>query len=1229
MKKTFIMNKLFVGLLAFIFLSCSNAIQPKENVEKTDNSPAYICVKSAALSDSSRTALPSTSISSLSDLVLTGNKTGTIPTELARSDTFSELSSNVIEIEPGSWSFTLSANLNGVAFSGTSSAVVVGGQSASLGFLLSSSADDGGFSITVYFDGEADSVTGVIYDTYSDGSPYYYYYLGESMVISNRSRLENSLVIRQNEEGQNYVIFEIPVNENFGLNEGSYRAEITFSKNNVELNTYSTSVQIVNSYISKAVAFMQLCSEPYSITFNLNGGSFPPAQYFPFPKGYTKKMSLLLPNSSYIRKPGYKFLGWYENAELTGNPVTEIPAGSTGDKTFWAKWEENPTVTVYVKQGMSGDGSEGAPFGSIADAVSAITSTSNYPDGANINFVLKVIGMLAETQYVSGNLNIGLLTIEGASELGSGDIPQDGIQASSGNLLKITGQGVPVILKRLLLTGTDTNALQIGEASEITFPADVIMDSDVIIDNNHNTAWQGGGVYVDKMSSLTMKNNCKITNNSALGSTYGLGGGVYLAQNASFNMQGGEISGNTASVGGSGIYVMPNVYFYMGGNAVVTTDNDVALGSNVKIVITSELTGTVPVATITPAIYSVDTQVIDIEEGAETTLAAESAKFKTKSSNWSIGTDGKLVRAPWNYSFHNNIEVLPAGTLGENDKLSPNLKANAAARYVLFGDYPRSHKADDVTIDTDTEQTMGNYTYYLGSDGEWYAKHVVKGNSGYYASETPGERGASVENTGTVAYFKLEPIMWRVLTTNYNGTGKALLITDEAIPGYFDYNDSANTNHLAFSYTNDVRTNRTIGGKTISYSNYQYSNARAWLNGLDGSSYGMQDWTNTGFINTAFTSTARAKISETLVDNSASSCYPPYETVGSSYDSYLSENTTDKVFLLSVRDVTTSLWGFEEGGMSYGTRCFVPTDLAIASRVYRYSASSFYYGTICYLRTPGDASTVKTCGGDGYVGNAETAYNDYNNAMVPAIVVDLSDTDIGDVGVPNPNADSHGLLNGLFSVGDDKQVQFSMGNLQYRNSEYHFAERQSFYCRSTSQSSDSSYLHDMAFVSSENAATITIVESDTTGWRMLSADEWQYLLETRNDAASKFGVAKVIGLTGLVILPDNWTLPAGLTFNSGYASDSQEFADINEYTVTEWDKMEKAGAIFLPACGSIESYMNSSNNWSYRRVDGQGLHEVGGYWTADGSTVLKFKKSEITYLPDSYYHNTRLVMDVN
>ena len=46
-------------------------------------------------------------------------------------------------------------------------------------------------------------------------------------------------------------------------------------------------------------------------------------------------------------KKGYEFLGWYDNSEFTGSAVTVIPAGSTGDKTFWAKWTPVPYYIVY------------------------------------------------------------------------------------------------------------------------------------------------------------------------------------------------------------------------------------------------------------------------------------------------------------------------------------------------------------------------------------------------------------------------------------------------------------------------------------------------------------------------------------------------------------------------------------------------------------------------------------------------------------------------------------------------------------------------------------------------------------------------------------------------------------------------------------------------------------------------------------------------------------------
>ena len=77
---------------------------------------------------------------------------------------------------------------------------------------------------------------------------------------------------------------------------------------------------------------------PYSITYNLNGGSWGEIIY---PENYTiESDDVMLPAPT---KAGNSFMGWYNNEGLTGNPVSCIPAGSYGDKGFWAKWEATRT----------------------------------------------------------------------------------------------------------------------------------------------------------------------------------------------------------------------------------------------------------------------------------------------------------------------------------------------------------------------------------------------------------------------------------------------------------------------------------------------------------------------------------------------------------------------------------------------------------------------------------------------------------------------------------------------------------------------------------------------------------------------------------------------------------------------------------------------------------------------------------------------------------------------
>jgi len=99
-------------------------------------------------------------------------------------------------------------------------------------------------------------------------------------------------------------------------------------------------------------------------------------------------------------------------------------------------------------------------------------------------------------------------------------------------------------------------------------------------------------------------------------------------------------------------------------------------------------------------------------------------------------------------------------------------------------------------------------------------------------------------------------------------------------------------------------------------------------------------------------------------------------------------------------------------------------------------------------------------------------------------------------------------------------------------------------------------------------------------WRTLTKAEWEYLIETRTGASSKWGLGTVGGCTpGLIILPDEWT--SGCTFTPGKASGFST----NTYTFTQWHDMEAAGAVFLPAAGQ-------------RNGDVYFVGSYGNYWSS-------------------------------
>ena len=190
----------------------------------------------------------------------------------------------------------------------------------------------------------------------------------------------------------------------------------------------------------------------------------------------------------------------------------------------------------------------------------------------------------------------------------------------------------------------------------------------------------------------------------------------------------------------------------------------------------------------------------------------------------------------------------------------------------------------------------------------------------------------------------------------------------------------------------------------------------------------------------------------------------------------------------------------------------------------------------------------------------------------------------------NPNSNYKAKA---FSVSYSKQVYFSSGNLQYHpaNNEWRFAENQTDYIGDANSNISSSYNGWLDLfgwsTSTRNFGVSTSKDyNDYSGpfvdwgtnkigsdapntWRTLTYDEWNYLLKNRNNASSLCGVASVNGVNGLILLPDNWTCPVGITFKSGIHSryGVDYYAAYQTFTADQWSKLEKSGAVFLPAAG--------------------------------------------------------------
>ena len=79
-----------------------------------------------------------------------------------------------------------------------------------------------------------------------------------------------------------------------------------------------------------------------TLAYELNGGSMP--RGLTNPETYTVERETIILNDPV--QEGHLFGGWYKTPDFTGSPVTEIPHGSTGNMTLYARWLLPVTLTA-------------------------------------------------------------------------------------------------------------------------------------------------------------------------------------------------------------------------------------------------------------------------------------------------------------------------------------------------------------------------------------------------------------------------------------------------------------------------------------------------------------------------------------------------------------------------------------------------------------------------------------------------------------------------------------------------------------------------------------------------------------------------------------------------------------------------------------------------------------------------------------------------------------------
>lgn len=322
------------ALTALVFASCSS-FNNDEQTEEITGTNAYVKI---SLADSSRTALPAVSnASEFTRFALTGTTAtaGAAPVsettwESSGTETaYAKMTAANIAVTVGaSYTFTLTAEKGGAKWQGSTAKTIAQGTN-SLSFTLElasiSTEGTGSLSVTLTVPSNVKAVDAALkaLDESTTLSPE-----GASTVLANGKATYTASSIAS---GNYVLVFSLYGDTEKTLKLGEWREYAGITN-----GLASTSSPEISGTGEGALQKL------FTITLNTNGGNLSVT----VPGSYTMYSSIItLPTATGISKTNYDFEGWFD-AETGGNKVESIAAGSTGNKTLYARWTPDANLTA-------------------------------------------------------------------------------------------------------------------------------------------------------------------------------------------------------------------------------------------------------------------------------------------------------------------------------------------------------------------------------------------------------------------------------------------------------------------------------------------------------------------------------------------------------------------------------------------------------------------------------------------------------------------------------------------------------------------------------------------------------------------------------------------------------------------------------------------------------------------------------------------------------------------